>query len=390
MRQWFSAAVCWAALALPASAEGLAGWNLAPPEFVWEDWTGSLGGQAGGTVFAPSGPSQAAGASLAAQLYPHLERTLDNGWEIGFHGAILASHDRLAGDPYGDRTFEKVWLFAQTPYGRFEMGENDGAAYRIGVTGPSIDGAVALDGATTSFFRDPATGRALIDRFRLQSAVFATGNNAKFSYTSPRWHGLELASSYTPYDAHGGLPFVSRGEGGSDRQTNILEGAASYEGSLGTLSYALSAGAAHGQDDVRSAGHDGLRDWGFGGNADDNFAGVKFSLGGAYRQSNAYAFDIADARASGETRSWRFSTTATRGPWIAGVEYASGTTDAAPPQSGLHEHGVEASLGYVMNSNLQVTTGWQRLDLDRDMGVFFNGAPSLHLNAAFLHLKFHV
>jgi hypothetical protein len=382
----------WAFVAPPASADGLTDWNISPPETEWGDWSASLGGLAGGSLFTATKPGdgQEAGASLSALFLPRLQRTLDNGWDIGARGAILAYHDRLAGDVYGNRTFEKGYLFAQTPYGRFEAGQDDGAGYRLSVTGPSVDEATAIDNASTTFFRDPASGEAFINVFRLRTPVFATSNDAKFTYVSPRWFGIELAGSYTPYDAHGGLPFISRGEGGFDRQRNILEAAANYEGDFGDVAYELYAGAAYGQDARRTPGHANLTDWGFGGEADDTLMGIKFALGGAYRQSNAYTFDIADARSSGSTRAWRISTTATMGPWIAGFEYAGGQADEAFPSPGLQEHGFGLSLGYVLNSNLQLTAGWQNLQFRRDTGLFSNGAPDADLNAGFLHLRLHV
>jgi hypothetical protein len=390
MRKLPLAAIAWLSLAIPAAAGDLTDWNLSPAEADLDGWTAALGGLAGGTFFTASDASQEAGASLSALLLPRVTRTLDNSWEIGVRGAILAYHDRLAGDIYGNRAFEKGYLFAQTQYGRVELGQDDGAAYRLSVTGPSVDDQVAIDNASTTFFRDPATGRAFIDQFRLRAAVASSSNDAKFTYISPRWFGIQVGGSYTPYDAHGGLPFVSRGAGGPDRQTNLLEGAANYTGNLGELSYGFYAGATIGHDTDRSPGHANLTDWGLGGEADETIEGVKFAVGGAFRDSNAYAFDIANARANGTTRSWRASTTATKGPWILGFEYAAGRTDDALPEPGLDETGFEASLGYVINSNLQVTGGWQGLSFRRDTGVFFNAQPSAYLNAGFLHLRFHV
>ncbi len=389
MRWRLTALVLAMAAARPALAGDLTDWSLTPIAFEGSGWTASLGGLAGGTAYAASGlgPSETAGASLSVLLFPHLERTLDNGWEIGMRGAVLTYHDRLAGDIYGDRAFEKAYLFAQTQYGRLELGQSDGAAYRLSVTGPSVDDAIAIDSASTTFFRDPSTGRALIDMFRLQTAVFASANDAKFTYISPQWFGIQLGGSYTPYDSHGGLPFVSRGHGGA---RNILEGAANYSGYAGSLSYGFYAGLALAHDDSRMPGHGDLVDWGFGGEADTTLEDVKFALGGAFRRSNAYAFDVADPRASANSRAWRLSTTATKGPWIAGFEYAAGKADDAAARPAFDERGFEASLGYVVNSNLQLTAGWQTLRFRRDRGAFFNGGSSIDVDAEFLHLKFHV
>jgi hypothetical protein len=378
--------------ASPALAEDLTDWSVAPAHVSWGDWTATLGGLASGSAFATSGlgSGRDAGANFSAFLYPRISETLDNGWEAGVRSTILAYHDRLAGDVYGDRTFEKAYLFLQTAYGRFEAGQADGAAYRLSVTGPSVDEVVAIDNAGTTFFRDPSTGRAVIDQFRIETADLASSNDAKFTYLSPQWFGLQLGGSYTPYDARGGLPFISRGAGGAGRQTNIFEGAANYSGYAGELSYGLYAALSLGHDDMRTPGHDNLVDWSVGGEGDYSFDAFKFALGAAFRQSNAYAFDIRDVRDSGETNAWHVSTTLTKGPWIAGFEVAKGEADNAVARAALDERGFEASLGYVLNSNLQLTLGWQGLRFRRNTGVFFNGSSAVDLNAEFLHLRFHV
>lgn len=391
-RRLLASACAMAVLSGPALAEGQTDWNVSPLSFDWDEWTASLSGAAGTTAdtAAGTGYSEQTGTSVSALLLPRIERELDNGWQIGVRGAVLAYHDHLAGDVYGDRTFEKASLFAQTQYGRFEIGEQDGVAYRMAMTGPSVDEATSIDGASTSFFRDPATGRAFIDQFRLQSAVFASSNDAKITYLTPRWFGVQLGGSYTPYEAHGGLPFLSRGQTPADHQTNLFEGAANYSGYLGVVSYGLYVGAALGHDAARTVGHDDLFDAGFGGVADYTLDTVKLAFGGAWRLSNAYAFDIADAQDGGRTHAWRLSATATKGPWIAGLEFAGGAADDADPRPGIDEHGIEASLGYVINANLRLTTGWQRLRFQRDFGRFSSGLPNATLDAGFLHLEFHV
>lgn len=382
MQRWWAALGLLAVVTGPAAAADWGDWSVQPWEADWGDWTASLGGLAGADGFATGrGP----GAGLAAELFPRLQTTLDNGWDVGLRGALLPLHDRLDGDLYGDRLVEKAFLFAQTPYGRFQAGEDDGAAYRLAVTGPSVDPAVAIDGATSSFFRDPATGRALIDQFRLQAAEFAGSNDAKFTYVSPELLGLQLAGSYTPAPAHGGLPFVSRGSG-NDRQSNLLEGGAHYAATLGALGVDLSAGLAFAHDADATPGHGDLRDWSLGAQGSYRIDAVTLRFGGAFRRSNAYAFDIADVRDAGATDSWNLAATATRGPFVLGWEFAAGRADAATPRPDIDEHGREIALGYVLNANVQLTTGWQGLGIRR--GAPFDDASDV--NAGFVRLQFRV
>ena len=44
-------------------------------------------------------------------------------------------------------------------------------------------------------------------------------------------------------------------------------------------------------------------------------------------------------------------------------------------------------MGYVWSSSIQVTGGWQKLIYERSSGVFYNAAPRIDLDAAFLHLN---
>ncbi len=76
----------------------------------------------------------------------------------------------------------------------------------------------------------------------MRTGVFASRNFAKISYYSPRWFGIQVGASYTPHMAKDGLPFVSAGPHVANRQDNILEGAANYEGHFGALSLDAYAG----------------------------------------------------------------------------------------------------------------------------------------------------
>ena len=55
------------------------------------------------------------------------------------------------------------------------------------------------------------------------------------------------------------------------------------------------------------------------------------------------------------------------------------------PRLGLN--GTQASVGYRVSSSITVSGGWQRQDYSRDSGVFFNGLPTLKMDAVYLHLN---
>jgi hypothetical protein len=113
------------------------------------------------------------------------------------------------------------------------------------------------------------------------------------------------------------------------------------------------------------------------------------SLGGSYRQSNAYAFHINQVFQAGTTRAGHVSAAVSDGKWMAGLEYGNGVADAVPGLPRLGLNGLEASLGYTISSSASISTGWQHQSYSRSNGSFFNGSPQLKLDAVYLHLNLH-
>jgi hypothetical protein len=379
-----------AMIATPALAGD---WTISPWTTNFSDVGLTVGGRAQGTAFTASQPAAGidkTGVSGAATLTAALQRDYDSGLTLALKGAFEIYHDRLSGDNYGDDFVQKVYAVAQTGLGRVEIGMTDGAAYALAVTGPVVDDETTLDNANASFFRDPSTGRAFVKVFALNSAVESSLNYAKISYYTPRLFGVQLAASYTPSEGKDVIPFLSTGPRLANRQESIWEAAVSYSDTFGPVSLGVYGGAmfAHADGATKTAGHEGLTEWGLGSEIDYNLTDdVKLAVGGGYRQSNAYSFNINDVRADGETSSAHLSATLSTGPWIVGGEVGDGTAEGAPK---LGVHGVSASVGYVFNANLQATLGWQQLRYDRNAGTFYNGAPRLRMDAAFLHLKLHI
>ena len=77
-----------------------------------------------------------------------------------------------------------------------------------------------------------------------------------------------------------------------------------------------------------------------------------------------------------------------RGSWAAKSATAPRTAGSARRPSACAA--IRPTIGYVLNSNLQLNLGWQHLHYDRDIGTFYNGAPRIDMDAAFLHLQFQV
>jgi Gram-negative porin len=382
---WLSGAVL---AAMTASAFGApADWTLAPLRGDFGDVQMDIGAAAGGSLFTTNRPGQPA-ASGYAKLMPRLHRDYDSGLSVGLDATLSAS-DPLSRGRYGDGV-EKLYAEIRTGLGRLELGQTDGGAYGLAVTGPKVDADISLDNPQTSFFRDPATGRAFTNVFPLRTEIGASSNDAKIAYVSPSVFGAQLALSYTPNEAKEVLPFLHAGPHLAGRAAAIWEGSARYSGDIGPVTLTGYAGLAEGRAEHKLPGQHGLSDWGAGLRADypvnDD---VTISAGGAYRRSNSHGFDVNQSWHGGSTSVTHLSASVTDGDIVAGVEYGSGTADAvaALPHLGLNAY--QASVGYTLSSSVQISAGWQGWVYSRSSGLFFNAAPRIRLSAGFLHLSFH-
>jgi hypothetical protein len=372
----------------PALAQD-GGLSLEPYQASVGDAQLSLGGAASGALFDSDLKGQPA-ASGALKAMPRLYRDYDSGLSLGLDATLTVS-DPLSRGRYGGDFLEKFYGEARTGLGRVEIGDTDGGGYAVAVTGPKVDAQVSLDDPQTSFFRDPATHRAVTDMFALRTEVGASSNYAKFAYVSPALFGLQLALSFAPTQSREVMPFVHEGPPVPDRQSDMWEAGLRYSDEFGPVTLSGYGGFAEGEGEHKLPGQEGVSDVGFGLRADytvdDDLA---LSLGGSYRLSNAYAFDITHSEQGGTTHALFASADATYDQWIAGVEYGNGSANGVAGMPQLDLNGYQASLGYVLNKNWQITGGWQRLDYARSFGLFFDGAPRLNMDAGFLHLNLHV
>jgi hypothetical protein len=388
------------ALALLAVSPAFAAWD----DWSLSPWTGtvgdlsySVGGQVQGTVFDADQPAVAGfdttSGTGAAQLTASIEKDYDSGLSLALKGQFSLYHDRLSGDNYGSDFLAKLYGTAQTGLGKIDVGMADGAGYVLAITGPTVNGEVAIDNPNAEFFRDPSTGQAFQGIFTLNSAVESSLNYAKISYYTPRLFGLQLAMSFTPSEGKDVIPFVNNGANVPNRQKSMWEGAFNYTNSddFGPVTLGVYGAVTVGHGDRKTPGHAGLTEWGVGTEADwaidDDW---KLSVGGAYREANTYAFNINDARMSGVTNSMHVSTVLSWGSWSVGGEMGNGTADGSlgDPTLGVHAYTVDAA--YAVNANLQLSGGWQKLRYARSAGAFYNGAPIIDMDAVFLHAVLNI
>jgi|SRR5579871_3976147 len=382
------------AIYVPAAAASPLDWDLSPYSLSVGDLNFTLAGDANGAAFVSSEPSfpglEKDGATGAVRLFPSLERDFDNGMVVALHASILPYRDRLAIDRYEGEAFEKIYLSLQTGLGTAEIGDVDGPGYRLAITGPRVDEKTSIDDPEIAFFRDPVSGRPFDSFFTVRTESAASFNDAKFAYYSPRLFGVQLAFSFAPSESRYIVPFVSAGPHIADRQANIWEFAGNYDGSLGPVSIGAYGALSFGRDARKTPGHEGLTDWAVGTAIAYPFNDDwKVSLGGSFRESNAYAFDINDVLARGATRAVHGSSSLSYGAWSVGAELTDGKADGTFGRPSLRVRGYEAQLAYALNSNLLLTVGWQQLHYSRSKGMFYSG-PQFEGDAEFLHLDFHV
>jgi len=366
--------------------------GIQPLKFDLAGFAGSLGTDVSGAIYSArqSGGVHDTGLTAGAWVHANLETVFDNAWELGFKGDFLAYHDKLTGDNYGNDVVEKAYAYLQTLYGRFEVGQQDGAAYKFVLNGPDIDDLAAINDSNLTFFKDKSSGAALNGIFNLRTGVFDSANDAKISYYIPHFFDLQVGISYTPNMAKGGLPWIDQGRHIDNRPQNIWEIGANYAGYFGQYIVRAYGGFAMAGNAAPTPGHDSLRDYGLALQIDHPLDGGQFSVGGGWRRSNAYTFDVTQPFTHGGTDDWRLESTYTKSDWSFGLEYDRGHADAHPLLPALTESGEEASVGYQITPNVQLVAGYEHMHFERTTGTFYNGAPAVDADAGFLHAQLHI
>ena len=359
---------------------------LDPPLWDIDGFEIQAGASAQGAVFGQSQGSQKAASGLLTGNI-RLRRIFDNGMILGGRSDFLLYRDALSGDNYGGDTVQKLYLFLQTGFGRLDLGQQDGAASSLSLRGPVTDSKINLADRGITLFRDPLTGGSLAGRFAPMIAIAASSNFAKINYTTPRLFGLQAGLSFTPETVRSPLPFTGNAANVPNGQQDIAEAAVSYTGYFANTAVGVSAAYTHGALKNGTPGFSDLSEWQIGTQIQQTFSQVKLSVGGGYRRTNAYLLNTGQAFAGRETGIAHLAASAEWGSWILGVEHS--LSNAEGPVD-YRIRGYQITAGYKLNTNLQISAGWQWFRYRRDTGMFFNGLDRLELDAAFLSLGYEL
>lgn len=365
------------------------------PSWSLQNYSLLLEGFASGSVFTATqdaGPtsdgkfSETSATGLAVGSV-RLQRLYDSGLITGMRVNVLLARDELSGDNYGSDFLQKMYFYVQTGLGRLEVGQQDGAAYTIGFSGPQVDGHISLENPDSSLFRNPITGKAFNEFTSEITSVQISSNASKISYVSPRLFGVQIGASYTPNLVKGAVPYLFVNPSNApNTQASIWEVAASYTQRVGEITMGVSAGFARGALRNPTFASGDIHDVALGVQFQTDIYDVEFSWGGGYRLSSGYGFSTETIFHSAETERVFLSALAVRDSWRLGIEYSNTFMDAPIDVPRFIVTAYQAALGYELSQNVQISAGWQFYNYERNIGAFYNGNRWINMDGGFVTL----
>lgn len=312
----------------------------------------------------------------------------DEGVELGGRVELrLQSGERSDSTSGADDALalDKAYLWAESGLGRLEIGAQDGAAKQLQVEPPSVTKSMRIDHPLMMPVTDADDAYYRPGGLMLRTDPYASDQSLKIVYRSPRLFGLQLGVSYTPEFSANLERFVKRAGDDTDQQSDIFEVGLNYDSTIDTVRLRASLVylmADNERPSITSASplapwrSGDLSEWGAA--ASVKYEG--FTLGGAYRHSNAQGgfIDHAPVVLTGgasDTDIWSIGALYEFESWKLGANYAYGDTNVAV--AGLLGGRVEAQDGhawqiaaaYAVDSNIQIAAGYQRYGFDASAGL---------------------
>lgn len=287
-----------------------------------------------------------------SEIHVSGETVLDNGLTVGFH-----TEQKLGGTTSTDEAYG----YFSGPWGRVNLGSEDGAAYLLQVGAPSADsnvdglrtyiqGVTAADAIFTAGTGLPGltaanVGNAVFDYDQVSDPTAA--NTERLTYLTPKFEGFQAGLSYAPKQGQSSVgTAVMTTDTDLGQYENIWDVSARWDGEFQGFGISVGGGYSNAgleQDDALVLGAanedsapvlvDGLTQW----NAGLNLTWNSFSLGGSYLRAeteNQDAFDAGDNAAVSDTlanldvmrETWVIGGAWENGPFHAGVSYLNQNT----------------------------------------------------------------
>lgn len=325
----------------------------------------------------------------------------DGGWEFGGRAELRLQSGAQSNSTSGADDWlqlEKAYIWAESGLGRLELGAQDGAAKQAQAAPPSITKSLRIDNPLMMPVVDGSGAYYRPAGLMLRTDSYASDQSLKIVYRSPRLFGLQLSLSYTPEFSANLERFVKTSATDFDQQSDIFEAGLNYDTNLdavrvrASLTYLTGRNEAGSDTTVTLASpwtSGDLSEW----SAALNVKVQGFSLGGAYRHSNARGgfVDHAPVVLTGgasDTDIWSFGALYEWESWKVGANYARGKTNVAVPDAlgGRIEkqngEGWQIGAAYAFTPDIQLSAGWQSYRFDASAGLNPAGLAEIGVFAA--------
>ena len=310
----------------------------------------------------------------------------------------------------------EAWLYADSPWGRLQVGQMDGVARAMGMRTPSVSGSVRVDNPEVFLLAYPCT--TLCDRdnpqfpgaifspngMQLRSDIHSSDVWLKVAYYTPRFSGFQFGVSFTPDGSRNLGEFFGGGDPTRNKQSNVWDFGLNYLGQIGDVDVGASVGYVMGKNERNDSPFlfDDLRDWGAG----INLGYQEWSAGVNYRRTNVagggpvlHGNFLSNVINDEETEVWSAGIKYETGPWAFGLNYIVETEDLGFTNEDQEGSGFEAAIGYTVNSFIRLTGGYQHFEFDGpnsgttacpigNGGIFFPTCDTQDADVGFVETKF--
>ena len=251
-----------------------------------------------------------------AEIHFTGETTLDNGLTVGVHAETELAVENDTPTDAEDASQDEIYAYMSGQWGRFNLGQEDGAAYLLQVAAPSADSNV--DGL-----------RTYIQGFSSTPLDYAQdmGEAAeKITYLTPKFGGFQFGASYAPEVSDdpnvtgNGVAAMNSDDDDADLE-NLMEFAGRWDGAYENigLSFGGGFGMADNENDAAPADDD-RQQWNVGA----NMQWSAFEFGAAYLEDEGFPVT---GGASADRETWTVGLGWANDAYTAGVSYFDRSTE---------------------------------------------------------------